>query len=394
MSTTSNKVHLPAEEDIRFILGSVKDWSDRVLRPALGRSLPDGDRTLWKEAIEVLYELGIVFHPDPSSAGYELGVWGTFTDAMGPHYSLRILTEMAASCATAAFLVHQQGMAAQCTPNAMRLSGNDMKRIAFAFQDAGGMPAAQLLIHHEKGEWEGFETRALPLNDGYELSGRKVFVYMQDECRALIVPARLNEAWALFFVPMEATGLHASDPGRRTGLRYLQLRHLKLDKVRLGRDALIAAGKAAEAIMLRTLTLNWLGIAAIARGVARGSLMAAEQYAAERYQGGTEIKNHDAIRGLLSNAYSKVQMAADLIDKTAAMDPGIAQLRESARVKLTVADECSRVVSDMMQVFGGYGYMEDFGIEKRLRDIQVLKLGSGSPLYLKRFIYDSGKYAP
>ena len=45
-------------------------------------------------------------------------------------------------------------------------------------------------------------------------------------------------------------------------------------------------------------------------------------------------------------------------------------------------------MSDMMQVFGGYGYMEEFGIERRLRDMQVLKLNAGSPLYLRKFIYD------
>lgn len=391
MNKRSKNEELPTEEDIRFILSSVKDWSDQRLRPALSKSLPDGDRTMWREAIDALYELGLIFYPDPASEGYEMGTWGAFTEVLGPNYSLRILTEIAQTCATAASLVHWQGIAARCILKAENLGDRELKRIAFAFQDAEGMPPADSLLHSEMRTWEGFETRAMPCDDGYELSGRKTFVYMQEECQALIVPALFEEEWAVFLVPLEAVGLHLIDPGHRTGLRNLELRHLQFEKVRLSRDALIAAGKAAEEIILRTLTLNWLGTAAIARGVALGSLQVAGQYAAERYQGGTEIKNHDAIWNLLSDARGSLEMAGDLIEKTAEMDFGIPQLRASARLKLTLVDECSRVVSDMMQVLGGYGYMEDFGIEKRLRDIQVLKLGSGSPLYLKRFIYESGK---
>jgi len=391
MNNSSKKEDLPKEEDIRFILSSVKDWSDQMLRPALDKSLPDGDRTMWREAIDELYELGLIFYPDPASEGYEMGIWGAFTEVLGTKYSLWILTEIAQTCATASSLVHWQGIAASCILQAENLGGRELKRIAFAFQDAEGMPPAGSLLHSEMRAWKGFETRALPCDNGYELSGRKTFVYMQEECRALIVPARLNEEWAVFLVPLKAVGLHLVDPGQRTGLRYLKLRHVHFEKVGLSRDALIAAGKAAEEMILRTWTLNWLGIAAIARGVALGSLQIAGQYAAERYQGGTEIKNHDAIWNLLSDARSSLEMAGDLIEKTAEMDFGIPQLRASARLKLKLVDECSRVVSDMMQVLGGYGYMEDFGIEKRLRDIQVLKLGNGSPLYLKRFIYESGK---
>ncbi len=388
MNTSTNKDKLPGKEDVQFILSSVRDWSEHMLQPAFRNGLPDGDRALLKKAIEALYDLGVIFHPDPSSAGYELGVWGAFTGAMGPQYSLRILNEIAKTCASVAFLVHQQGIASASLLSWEKGADEDLRRISFAFQDAGGMPAARILFDQEGASWEAFETRAQRIAGGYELRGRKNFVYGQKESRALVVPARLEEQWALFFVPMNAEGLRSRDAGRRTGLRYLQLEHVELGKVRLKRDALIAGGEAARAIFVRTLTRNLLGMAAIAKGIAEGSMEAAGQYVQERYQGGTRIKNHAAIRSLLSNAYSKVEMAGDLIERAAQMHSGKDQLREAARLKLIVLDECSRVVSDMMQVFGGYGYMQEFRIEKRLRDIQVLKLNAGSPLYLNKFIYD------
>ncbi len=388
MNTNRINEKLPGKEDIRFILGTVREWSEKMLPPAGRIGRPDADRTLRKKAIEALYELGIIFHPDPASAGYDLGVWGAFTGAMGPLYSLRILSEIAKRCASAAFLVHRQGIAAMSVLSWEKSAEKDLKRISFAFQDAGGMPDARILFQREEPSWEGFETRAQRIEGDYELSGRKNFVYLQEENRALIVPARLEEQWALFLVPMEAEGLQRSVPGRRTGLRYLQLNHISFDKVRLSRDALIARGRPAEEIMLRALTFNWLGMAAIARGMAIGSMEAAEKYAGERYQGGSLIKEHDAIRGLLSNASGQVQMAEAFIERAAGMKAGRDQLGEAARLKLIVTEACSRVVSDMMQVFGGYGYMEEFGIERRLRDMQVLKLNAGSPLYLRKFIYD------
>jgi alkylation response protein AidB-like acyl-CoA dehydrogenase len=67
------------------------------------------------------------------------------------------------------------------------------------------------------------------------------------------------------------------------------------------------------------------------------------------------------------------------------------KLKKSAAAKLVIMDLCSRAVTDCLQTFGGYGYMEDYGMEKRLRDVTVLKLASGSSAYLKQLIFDIEK---
>jgi alkylation response protein AidB-like acyl-CoA dehydrogenase len=66
-------------------------------------------------------------------------------------------------------------------------------------------------------------------------------------------------------------------------------------------------------------------------------------------------------------------------------------LKKAAAAKLSVIDLCSRAVTDCLQAFGGYGYMEDYGMEKRLRDVTVLKSAFGSSTYLKQLIFDIEK---
>jgi len=131
-------------------------------------------------------------------------------------------------------------------------------------------------------------------------------------------------------------------------------------------------------------------MAAIAVGIAKGA--AARKYAAERYQGGKQIEEHPAIKMLIAGAEAAIATAEATLSSL--QDGGFTSfkgLKKSAAVKLTVIELCSRAVTDCLQTFGGYGYVEDFGMEKRLRDITVLKSASGSPTYLKQLIFDIEK---
>jgi alkylation response protein AidB-like acyl-CoA dehydrogenase len=135
-----------------------------------------------------------------------------------------------------------------------------------------------------------------------------------------------------------------------------------------------------------------MGMAAIATGIAKGAAGAARKYTAERYQGGTQIEEHPAVKMLIAGAEAGIASAqATVFSLQDVSLDSLQGLRKSAAAKLTVMELCSRAVTDCLQTFGGYGYMEDFGMEKRLRDVTVLKSASGSPTYLKQIIFDIEK---
>ena len=376
------------DEDFSLILNSVKDFSKREIIPFLQNDLPDGDLTQMADVIEKLYELGIITYPQKESEGFEIGVWGVFTNDVGSKYSVKLLSEIAKTCGSTAFVVHNQGVAANII-HSLNLDLNiPLKKIAFALQDLSGLPYVGTFNNPAENKPAKIETSIIKVDDYYILNGNKTFVYKQKGTDRLLIPALFEGKWTLLIVPANAEGINYKDVGRRTGLRYLQLNHISFKNVKLNTGALIAKGQEALNLLKRAMVMNWLGISAIGKGIAEGSILAAEQYASERHQGGTLIENHGAIKTMFSNAYNKTKIANSIINNVSEIKPDFDTMLNSAQAKLVTLDECSKVVSDMMQVFGGYGYMQDYRMEKRLRDIQVLKLSSGSPIFLKKFIYD------
>jgi alkylation response protein AidB-like acyl-CoA dehydrogenase len=177
----------------------------------------------------------------------------------------------------------------------------------------------------------------------------------------------------------------------RTGLRACRVEHVDFNSVEIPQDARIDGGDA-SALVIRAMNLNWTGMSAVAVGIGRGTCAAARRYTAERYQGGSQIEEHPAIKMLIGGAESATTAAEAALYSLPDGDLGsFKNLKKSAAVKLSVMELCSRAVTDCLQTFGGYGYMEDYGMEKRLRDVTVLKSASGSPAYLKQLIFDIEK---
>lgn len=107
-----------------------------------------------------------------------------------------------------------------------------------------------------------------------------------------------------------------------------------------------------------------LGFAAVATGIARKSFQAAHAYASERYQGGAIIINHQQMRLFLADIFSGIEMARAML-RAACLNGNLAQAI-SCRIEAT--DRALRSANDGLQIHGGYGYTEDYGMERLVRD--------------------------
>lgn len=236
-------------------------------------------------------------------------------------------------------------------------------------------------------------TMAEKKDGSYLITGRKTFVYSMHDIDAYVVFALADGRWGCFLIDANAKGIDQKDVGVRTGLRACRVEHVTFNRVAVPLEARVDEGDARD-LVIRSLMLNWVGMSAIAVGIARGAVAAAKHYAAERYQGGKQIEEHAAIKMLIAGAEASAATAENMVKLLA--DSNLrswGKLKEIAAGKLTVMDLCTRAVTDCLQSFGGYGYMEDYGVEKRLRDVAVLKSASGSTTYLKQFIFDLEKEA-
>jgi alkylation response protein AidB-like acyl-CoA dehydrogenase len=130
-------------------------------------------------------------------------------------------------------------------------------------------------------------------------------------------------------------------------------------------------------------------------GVAQRALEESRAYTAARYQGGSIIKDHPGIQLLQATADYDVAMQRAVLFQSAQRPLTVwdetALLRWAIHTRLAVVEHAQRAVTDCLQTLGGYGYMEDYGLAKRLRDVSTLKSLHGAPDQLKLFLHQLGQ---
>jgi alkylation response protein AidB-like acyl-CoA dehydrogenase len=201
--------------------------------------------------------------------------------------------------------------------------------------------------------------------------------------------------WVTLLVDANTSGVVLEPVTERTGLRAVHQYHLQCRNVLLDPDAMLQRGEPARCALVRVLACDWLGQAAVALGVARRALEESRAYAAVRYQGGRIIQDHPAIQLLQATADYDVAMQSAVLFQSAprplpAWDE-TALLRWAIHARLAVVEHAQRAVTDCLQTLGGYGYMEDYGLAKRLRDVSTLKSLHGAPDQLKLFLHQLGQ---
>jgi alkylation response protein AidB-like acyl-CoA dehydrogenase len=378
-------------EEIKHFEDLARQFASRSVQGIFGGEHSDGDLSQLPSLIDTALEIGIAASPDPEGPGSEYGIWGSGLADMGLGPSLILLSAVAETCGGIAMALHAQGVASNLLLSAGHRPEPMVTRAALCLQEGFTLFGLGTLLEPASDAPAAVTTTAAQTADGYTVAGEKSFVYSLPKPGLLVVLCRAGKEWACLAVPADAAGVEMTDVGRRTGLRAATLNHVRFNGVTVPASARVGEGDAGS-VALRAITLNWAGMTAIATGIARGALAAARVYCAERYQGGTVIENHPAVKSLLSGAEALALSAGALVNDLSGIEPGsLSGLRRVAASRLAAMEHCCRATTDALQTLGGYGYMEDYGLEKRLRDVTVLKSAAGSPLYLRQLIADIEK---
>ncbi len=377
-------------EELKQFEDLAKSFCRRTLLEYLDNEEADGDFSILDSIVLTAFNIGIAALPDPEAAGYEYGIWGSIAHQdMAP--SVMFLMKIAQTCGGIASLFHFQGLASNIFIEFKERSQTPEQKIALCLLEDFGLPSLKTLHEPETDSPAKIKTTIKKSGKGYLLNGLKTFVYSMKDTAYLIVFARYNDTWACVNLPAGSGEIIETDPGIRTGLRACTLNHIEFSNVVVPEQDIIF-GDDALSLLKRALCLNWAGLAAIACGIAKGSVKSARQYASERYQGGTIIENHAAVQMLIAESEANAAACRSLAESLSGTDPmTLSGLRFAAAAKLKCCELGAKAVTDSLQVFGGYGYMEDYGMEKRLRDISVLKAGWGTPNFLKKFIFECGR---
>ncbi|CAN5137107.1 acyl-CoA dehydrogenase [soil metagenome] len=226
-------------------------------------------------------------------------------------------------------------------------------------------------------------TRAVRDDDAYVVNGTKAWVTHGGEADFYLLLCRTAEhrtrGVSALYVPADTPGLSFAPPERKMGLRSSPTRQVRYDDARVPAGHLLGREGDGFAIAMRALDGGRLGIAACAVGLAQCALDHAVAYARAREQFGRPIGDFQGVGFMLAEMATKVAAARALyLEAAARRDAGREYRRMAAMAKLFATDTAMAVTVDAVQVFGGYGYVADYPVERLMREAKVLQIVEGT----------------
>ncbi len=241
---------------------------------------------------------------------------------------------------------------------------------------------------HVGSEAGGLRTTAVRGQDGdgdhYVLDGVKQFITSGKNGDVAIVMAVTDKAAgkkgiSAFIVPTSTAGYEVARIEDKLGQRASDTAQIRFDHCRVPAGNRLGDEGMGLKIALSGLEGGRIGIASQALGMARAAFDAALAYSKERTSFGQPIFQHQAVQFKLADMATQIEVARQMIWHAASLkDAGRPCLKEAAMAKLFASEMAERVCSDAIQVFGGYGYVSDFPVERIYRDVRVCQIYEGT----------------
>ncbi len=228
-------------------------------------------------------------------------------------------------------------------------------------------------------------TRAVRDGDYYVINGTKQWITNGGEAEIYTViastdPERGARGLTAFIVEKGQEGFDFGKKENKMGIRASTTRELVFTDCRVHKDNILKREGYGFIITMKTFDKTRPGIGAQAVGVAQGAFEEAAKYAIEREQFGKKIASFQAIRHILADMATKIEAARALVYSAARMiDSGAKDTsKESAMAKVFASDVAMEVTTNAVQVFGGYGYMKEYPVEKMMRDAKITQIYEGT----------------
>jgi alkylation response protein AidB-like acyl-CoA dehydrogenase len=284
------------------------------------------------------------------------------------------------SCSTIMAVHNSTG----CVP-VLRFGSEEQKERFLKPMARGELLTAFCLTEPEAGSDAGaIRTRAQKRGNRYVLNGTKQFISCGAHADLALVfavtdPKAGKKGISAFIVPTDTAGYKVAKIEKKLGQRACETAQIVLEDLELTPDLLLGEEGQGYRIALSNLEGGRIGIAAQSIGMARSAYEAALAYAKERKAFGTEIINHQAVAFRLADMATQIEVARQMMLHAAVLrDSGQPCIKESSMAKLFASEMAERVCFAAIQTFGGYGYLQDFPVERIYRDVRVTQIYEGT----------------
>ena len=354
----------------------IRDCTRQFARRAIAPHAQDWEKAGWIDdaAVTQMGEMGLLGMIVPDTWG------GSYLDYVA--YALAVEEVSAADGATGTLMsVHNS---VGCGP-LLNYGSDEQKSEWLARLASGAVIGCFCLTEPQAGsEAHNLRTRA-ELRDGrWVLNGAKQFVSNGRRAGLAVVFAVTDaslgkQGLSAFLVPTNTPGFRIERSEHKMGIRASDTCAITLDDCSIPADNLLGERGKGLSIALSNLEGGRIGIAAQAVGIARAAFEAALLYSRERVQFDKPIGEHQSIANLLADMHTQIN-AARLLTLHAARLRSAGQpcLSEASQAKLFASEMAERVCSKALQVHGGYGYLEDFPVQRYYRDARITQIYEGA----------------
>ncbi len=375
MSTSSSEqIRHPLtrlSEDERLLRDSVYEFADRELRP-LVREM-DEHAKMPRAVLTQLFDLGVMGIEIPEAYG---GSGGTF------FHSVLAVEALSRVDPSVGVVVDVQNT---LVVNALLRWATDAQKQQYLTKLASGTVGAYALSEAGSGsDAFALTTRAVKTDDGYRLTGRKLWITNGNEADLFIVFANLNpeagyRGITAFLVERGMPGFTVGKKEDKLGIRASSTCELLFEECAVPAGNVLGEPGKGYKTAIETLNEGRIGIGAQMVGLAQGALDHAVRYTKERKQFGKAIADFQAVQHQLARAATDVHAARLLVYEAARLrDARLPFLTEAAMCKLVSSETAERVASLAVNLFGGYGFVKDYPVEKLYRDAKIGQIYEGT----------------
>ena len=267
------------------------------------------------------------------------------------------------------------------------LFGNEEQKKKYLPDLAKGKKVAAFAITEPEAgsDASAIKTTAKKEGNHYILNGLKHFITNGGDAETYVVIVMTDKnkgarGASAFIVEKGTHGFTFGKKEEKFGIRASSTRELIFTDCKVPAENLLAREGMGFIVTMKTFDMSRPGVAAQALGIAQGALELAVKYAKERHQFERSISSFQGIQWMLADMATEVEAARALVYATARMvDAGIKDVaKASAMSKLYASDVAMKVAVDALQIFGGYGYMRDYPIEKYVRDAKITQIYEGT----------------
>jgi butyryl-CoA dehydrogenase len=362
-------------EEQRIIQETAAKFAKRELEPVAAELDRTKNRDLLKNNLRKLSELGFMgLNVDPEYGG---------TGAGAVAFSLA-MTELGRACASTTVTTSVTNMVAEV----ICAVGSEEQKRKYVPPLCGGDYVAGCFGLTETGAGSdpaSMRTTAVLDGDHWVLNGQKIFISSAEYGGVFVVwavtdkDAPKGKGISAFLVEPAFPGFSVGKDEMKLGQNGSSTNELIFDNCRVPADNLLGKLNDGFRIAVAELAGGRIGIGSMALGIGLAAMDFATGYAKERVQFGTAIANQQAIQWMIADHYTRLEAARLLLLRAACLkDQGKQYAREASMAKVYATEAANRACYDALQILGGYGYTQDFPIERFFRDVRITTIYEGT----------------